>query len=154
MGVRIKHKNPGALQAILDRYGKGVDIAVGLPAGSEGAGAEYPDGEDLLDVAFENEFGIGVPERSFIRAGPRANIDKINKLSKRLIKKINEGKTDFDTAADLIGQKAAAMVSKYIIDLDSPSNSQATKDYKGSSNPLVDTGLLNQSITYEVRSKK
>lgn len=154
MGVKVKQKNPGALQAILDRYGSGVDIAVGLPVGSEGAGAEYPDGASLLDVAFQHEFGIGVPERSFLRAGVRKNIEKINDLADGLIKKINEGKIDLESAGKLIGIKAASEVSQFIIELDSPPNSSVTIKFKGSSNPLVDTELLNQSIAHDVRSRK
>lgn len=154
MGVKIKQKNPGAIQAILERYKNGVDIAVGLPAGTEGAGASYSDGTSLLDVAIDNEFGIGVPERSFLRAGIRKNIDEINDLACGLIKKVNDGKIDLESAGELIGIKAASGVAQYIIELDDPPNSPATIKYKESSNPLVDTGLLNQSITHEVRGRK
>jgi hypothetical protein len=153
MGVKVKQKNPGALQEILERYGKGIDIAVGLPAGTEGAGASYPDGESVLDVAFQHEFGIGVPERPFLRTGIRKNIDETNAIAAGLVKKINEGKIDIDSAGEIIGLKAAAGVAQHIVDIDSPPNSPATIKYKGSSNPLVNTQLLNQSITHEVRSK-
>jgi len=154
MPVRIKQRNPGAIKKLLQRYDKGVDIAVGLPKGSEGAGVKYPDGTDLLDVAFWNEFGTSsIPERSFIRVGVRANLDDLNKLAADLVKELNEGKIDIETAGEALGLKAAAGVKNYIVELTSPPNAPATIKIKKSSNPLVDTGLLNQSITHEIRER-
>lgn len=154
MPVKIKHKNPGAIKRLLQRYGGGIEIAVGLPKGSEGSGAKYPDGTDLLDVAFWNEFGTGnIPERPFIRAGVRSNLDEINDLAGDLVKEVNDGKIDLETAGEAIGQVAASGVKNYIVELDSPPNAPETIKAKRSSNPLVDTGLLNQSITHQVRKK-
>lgn len=154
MPVRIKQKNPGALGKIIDRYKGGTEIAVGLPKGSDEAGLRYPDGTELLDVAYSNELGIGVPERAFIRTGVRANLDDLQDLAGDLVKEINAGKIDLDTAGEALGLKAAAGVKQYIIDLTDPPNSPATIKAKKSSNPLVDTALLSQSITHEVREKR
>lgn len=153
MPVNIKQANSGWLEALIDRYKGGAEVAVGLPRGSDGAGVRYPNGTDLLDVAYYNELGIGVPERAFIRAGVRSNLDKINDLSAELVPEINEGKIDLTTAGEAIGLLAAAGVKQFIIDLETPPNAPSTVKAKGSSNPLVDTGLLNQSITHEVREK-
>lgn len=154
MPLRIKQRNPGAIKKLLQRYDKGIDIAVGLPKGSEVAGVKYPDGTDLLDVAMWNEFGTSsIPERSFIRVGVRANLDDLNKLAANLVKELNEGKIDIETAGEALGLKAADGVKSYIVELTSPPNAPATIKIKKSSNPLVDTGLLNQSITHEVRER-
>lgn len=152
MPVKVKETNPGWLDKLRERY-EDAEIAVGLPKGSEGAGVRYPDGTDLLNVAFWNEFGIGVPERPFIRAGVRANLDSINELAGELVKKVNSGDISIETAAETLGIKAASDVKNYIVELSSPPNSPATIRAKKSSNPLVDTGLLNQSITHDVRMK-
>ncbi len=156
MPVRIKQKNPGALEKILDRYKGGVEIAVGLPKGAESSGLRYPDGTELLDVAYWNEFGTKrIPERPFIRAGVRANLDELQELAAELIKKLNKGKVDLDKAAEILGLKAAAGVKQYIVDLREPPNAPYTiRKKKGVDNPLVNTSLLNQSITHEVRTKK
>ena len=155
MPLKIKQSNPGWLKKLIDRYGGGMEIAVGFPKGSEGAGVSYPDGTLLLDVAFWNEFGTGtIPERPFLRAGVRENLDEINELAEGLVKEINEGNIDLITAGEAIGQQASAGVKQYIVDLTSPANAPSTIKAKKSSNPLVDTGLLSQSITHEARSKK
>lgn len=150
-GVKIKESNPGAISKLLDRLSGSVEIAVGLPAKSESAGLRYPDGTTLLDVAYYNEFGIGVPARPFMRAGVRGNLRSINKVAGEAIVEVNVGNLELKDAAELVGQEAAGGVSTYVVELSSPPNSPVTVELKGSSNPLVDTGLLWQSITYEVR---
>ena len=57
-------------------------------------------------------------------------------------------------SADMIGAKAAAIMKRTIRDFDDPPNAPATIKKKKSSNPLVDTGLLMQSVTWELRKPK
>jgi hypothetical protein len=152
--LKVKQSNPGWLKKLLERYGNGAEIAIGLPKGSEGSGVSYPDGTSLLDVAYFNELGIGVPERSFLRAGVLSNMEDLNSLSAGLVEKINEGKINIETAGEALGQKGAAVVAQYINDLSDPPNAESTIKRKKSSNPLVNTKLLHQSITHAVRSKK
>lgn len=153
-GVRIKESNPGFIKKLLDKYKNGVEIAVGLPAKSESAGLRYPDGTPLLDVAYRNEFGVGVPARPFMRAGVRSNLREINKIASEAVVEVNAGNLELGDAAEIVGQVAAAGVGEYIVELSSPPNSPATIEAKGSSSPLVDTGLLWNSITHEVRRRK
>ena len=155
MTVRVRQKNPGAIRSLLDRHKNSVEIAIGLPAGSSGAGARYPDGTDLLDVAHDNEFGTSkIPERPFLRAGVRSNVRRIKSVATEAVKAVNAGEIGIEDASELVGQEAEAGVKEYITALSSPPNAPSTIRKKGSSNPLIDTGLLRQSINYEVRSKK
>lgn len=152
MSDLVKQKNPKALRAILRRYGRGAKVAVGFPAGSSGASAKYPDGASVLDVAFSNEFGNGnIPERSFLRAGTRENTKRFTKLAGGLVPRINSGTMDIAQASELIGLDAQAAIREFIINLSDPPNAPLTVAIKKSSNPLVDTGLLGQSVEFEVR---
>ena len=49
-----------------------------------------------------------------------------------------------------LGAMAVGEVQKYVTELDTPPNAPSTIRQKGSSNPLINTGALRQSITYEV----
>lgn len=58
-----------------------------------------------------------------------------------------------EQAADMIGAKAAAVMKNTIRDFDNPPNAPSTIARKKSDNPLVDTGLMMQSVTWDVRKK-
>lgn len=53
-----------------------------------------------------------------------------------------------------LGLVAAASVQQYMVDLRTPPNAPSTIERKGSSNPLIDTGELRQSVTYEIQQGK
>jgi hypothetical protein len=55
-----------------------------------------------------------------------------------------------DDMLDLCGQQLSTAIKKYARDLSSPPNRPYTIEQKGSSNPLVDTGAMIESITWEV----
>lgn len=92
---------------------------------------------------------IKIPERSFLRSGHDTHADEVlNKASKALTQVI-DGKMSIDKWLDLFGEMMASKIKKYIRDLDSPSNHPFTVENKGSSNPLVSTGSLIESITWK-----
>lgn len=150
MSVSIKQSNPGWLKRLMKRYSGKKVIAVGFPQGSEGGSTQYPNGESVLDVAARNEFGIGVPERSFLRTGGQEFVEDSKTMFKKAIISVNGG-GDLQSEVDNIGLKAVSAIQQKIISIDSPANAESTIAQKGSSNPLVDTGLMGQSVTYEVR---
>lgn len=51
---------------------------------------------------------------------------------------------------DLYGQQMATAIKLYMRNLDTPPNHPFTLEQKGSSNPLISTGGLLESITWEV----
>lgn len=57
---------------------------------------------------------------------------------------------DIDNAIEIIGQIAVGKVQQYMTDLQDPPNAPSTIAKKGSSNPLIDTGALRQSVTYSI----
>jgi len=66
------------------------------------------------------------------------------------LKQIVNGTMKVETALGLVGEVMADAITQKIITLRTPPNAPYTIKAKGSSNPLVDTGQLKNSITYEV----
>jgi hypothetical protein len=109
----------------------------------------------LVEIAAVHEFGSSdgrIPERSFIRS--TFLIRRVNALATmqanlaRLI--VTKGLDPMKALAKL-GAWGAAEVKNTITEIDIPPPlADSTIMRKGSSKPLVDTGLLKNSISYEV----
>ena len=65
------------------------------------------------------------------------------------------GKFSTNTAMKVMGMKVQADVQQAITVLSSPANAPSTIAKKGSSNPLIDTGHMRQSVSHRlVKSKR
>jgi hypothetical protein len=128
---------------------KSISIKVGILAG-EGAAATNDGKSTVIDVAEQNEFGIGVPERSFIRAWADGQQAQNQALIKLLGERIVKGEITKQQAIDQIGTVSVASIQKRISEGIEPPNSPKTIRKKGSSTPLIDTGQLRSSISYAV----
>ena len=121
---------------------------MGLPAGGANA---YPDGTPVISVGVWNEFGTErIPERSFLRAGIREGTQGYKALNRVNLRLLQAGKKSAREAMGELGLLAQGDVQAKINDVSEPPNADSTVAIKGSSNPLVDTGHLKQSITFEV----
>ena len=113
--------------------------------------AKYQDGTLVAGVAAGNEFGIqeqGIPERPFFRQSIAIMNDELPDVVKRFI---DPTAMELDNrGANIVGAYAADVIQQRIVDLKEPPNSPITIALKGSSNPLVDTGHMRQSVTWEV----
>jgi hypothetical protein len=127
----------------------GVDVGIFASDGAE-AKKGSPD-LTLIEVAVFNEFGLGVPERSFIRGYVDEKENETKELVRKLAERILAGKMTKDQALDLLGLKVQGGMQKRIADGIEPANAPSTIARKGSSTPLIDTGQLRSSITYKVR---
>lgn len=92
---------------------------------------------------------IKIPERSFLRSGHDENAERVLNQTERAIGQVLGGKMSVDDMLDLYGQQMSTAIKQYIKKLSSPPNHPYTVEQKGSSNPLVDTGQLIESITWE-----
>ena len=92
---------------------------------------------------------IQIPERSFIRTGHDANVDRIIKQTERALGQVIAGYMTVDDMLDLYGQQMATAIKLYMRDLQNPPNHPYTIEQKGSSNPLIDTGGLLDGITWK-----
>ncbi len=142
-------KSDKFLKSLVKRLGGDTDILVGVPADA----TPYPDGTSVAMVGAVHEFGGGnSPERSFIRSSFDEHQKKYITMAQKLVKKVIDKGGDIELVAELIGTEAAADVVDNINAIQTPPNTAATILKKGSSNPLVDTGHLKQSIRHEVRT--
>jgi len=128
-------------------------VAVGLPS-EEVGGTVYADGQTVAQVGAQHEYGAGVPRRSFLRTPFDIKKDDLDKaIAKQFEDVFNRGKKA-EQALGLIGTvavnivKGAFLTGGYGEWLDI---TDATKEAKGSSQVLIDTGTLRNSITYVVR---
>ena len=143
--------------------------------GIYGASADAPhtdSGFSVGRVASVHECGLGVPERSFIRATVDAWGPQIARLARAQGKKVLTGtaavgrdvKGKFTSAGgkrkpypmrkalDVIGAFVHGKIIERINEGISPENRPSTIAKKGSSKPLIDTGQLKGSIAWEVRN--
>lgn len=160
-GGAFQRKKEKFLQQYLKKLlpEKAVDIAVGFPAGKS-TSIQYPDGTPVVDVAVYNNYGtfnadgtVHIPARPFLDIGGLKASQETKSIRVYLFKQFNRGAISLDEAANIVGAKAAAIVKNTIRDFNDPPNSPATIAKKKSDNPLVDTGLMMQSVTWDVRKK-
>lgn len=150
------YKRDQTLKKILESYGDIPEVAIGFPASlRKKSGTRYPNGVSVIDVAVWNHNGTeNIPSRPFLTSSRRAMITATIALRRKLAQEINAGNLDIDTAVNQIGAICSSVVKKSITAWQDPPNAQSTIERKGVNNPLVDTGLMRQSVTWELRKKK
>lgn len=111
----------------------------------------YPNGKDVTTVARDNDQGTKrIPERPFmIPAGNKA----ANKTINITVNSIAGGMDEQQALS-----KAAIMfknaIQREITNLKEPPNAESTILKKGSSNPLIDTGLMRSKVEWKLRPPK
>lgn len=121
----------------------------------DGKGAEKMHGDLTVgELATIHEFGLGVPERSFLRAWFDQERPAILEALRAAHRQVLLGKLTPKQAGELLGMRFAGQVQKYISDRRvQPELSEQTIKRKGSSVPLIDTGQLRSAITWLVESR-
>lgn len=152
MSASLKKSGPGlekALRELVDRA-KGARVVVGVLGSTSSRPGESIDNVELAVV---HEFGLGVPERSFLRATFDRMKDKWARFASRVMRQVSRGRLTLEDGLAIIGERVKADVKKAITSGAGipPPLAPATIARKGSSRPLVDTARLLGSIDYEVR---
>lgn len=141
--VRRKGNADAMLNKIKDRFKKSGKVKVGFPAGKQS--------QEILERAVYNNFGTrDIPERNFMQLGISQNKRSIEAASSRIAKRIVTGTITPNQGINQLGLYGVGLIQKAITDLSSPANAASTIEAKGSSNPLIDTGEMRQSVTHEV----
>lgn len=128
-------------------------VKVGVLA-SKG-GAEARDGVTMIELAAIHEFGTRhVPARPFLRTTFVKKEKQVAKMAAKLARAIVVRNLPVDQALDMLGSWAAAQVKNYVTQGPhlKPKLKPATIRRKGSTRPLVDTGRLINSVSWEVGS--
>lgn len=130
-----------------------AEIAKGMESGSLSvgfmAGATYPDGTPVAQVAFWNEFGTSrIPARPFFRSMISKESDGWPEI---LGKAAKNGGYDSRGALSVVGEAISDQLTSSIIGWTDPPNAPYTIEKKGFNAPLRESGHMKNSITYEVK---
>ena len=133
-----------------------LEVAVGYQEG-----VSYPDGTSVVEVALYNELGtVHSPSRPFIRDSLNGHKQEIEQFMQQQAKSIVNGKRAEEILKE-IGVFQKELIQKEIADGNFVPNSPKTiriKEKKGNGSggtpiPLIDTGLMRQSVNFVVREK-
>ena len=138
----------------LDRAARGGGSSVKVGFFST---ARYPKnrgGQSVAEVAYFNEYGTkDIPERPFFRQAIRIARPQLRKLAAQEMKRAN-GSARPDRVHDQLlpraGERFKDIIQQRIEDLRTPPNAPATVAHKGSSNPLVDEGVMSTAVAWEI----
>lgn len=103
-------------------------------------------GKGYMKLGVTGPHTVNIPARPWLNPGVDSGTQEYLKIIERAL----ETGEPLDRALNQIGVVAVGMVQKYMTDLKSPPNAPSTIKAKGSSNPLIDSGALRQSVTYKI----
>ena len=135
----------------LDQLAK-LEVKVGYQGGKN---YHEEDGKkvDVLDIAMWNELGtVNTPSRPFIRDA----VDKNQALINRFLAEQKNALIRRESAQQVysqIGVFMKGLIQDQIVSGSFIPNTPSTIAKKGSSKPLIDTGLMRQSVNFEVKRK-
>ena len=113
-------------------------------------GATYPDGTNVATVAAFNEFGTSnAPPRPFFR---RMVKEKSPEWPEAIGNLLTSTGYDVDKTLNLAGEAISGQLKQSINDLTSPPLAPSTIARKGHAKPLIDTSVMINSVSYEVKS--
>lgn len=105
---------------------------------------------DRLEFLFLLLPSVTIPERSFIRASYDGGKDLLAKACENAVRRVIVGELTAEQACHNIGTAAVAMVKRYMRTVQPAKSSLTLASAPGKTAPLVQTGRLRDSITYEV----
>ncbi|MFP7414358.1 hypothetical protein [Priestia filamentosa] len=117
------------------------------PKGKNILAVKDGDGIKIMFVLVES---VTIPERSFVRSTFDENESDWGQFMEGMIEKVVSLQMDARTLFEQLGARIAADIQEKITTLRSPENAGITKENKGSSNPLMDTGGLRSRVTWKV----
>ena len=100
----------------------------------------------FIELGVTGPHKITIPARPWLVPGVQSGtIDYMRAIEKGVKKGDN-----LDIVLERVGIVAVGKVQQYMTDLKTPPNAPSTIAKKGSSNPLIDSGAMRQSVTYSV----
>lgn len=111
-----------------------------------------PDFQTNAEIGYLHEFGLGVPQRSFLREPFDEYRQELTEKQRLLFRSAATGRIDNSQIMPLLGETAASLLKNNIQDHIPPPLSPVTVALKNSSTPLIDSGQLINAIDYKVES--
>lgn len=123
--------------------------------GVQGEAGNEKSGVNLVDVAVYNEFGTeNIPARPFMSKSFDNSQRRVENLMKNEAGRLIEGRQNAEQVLKKSGLFLEGQAKKYVASPVWVPNAPSTIAKKGSSQPLIDSGLMRQSIRYEVKNKQ
>lgn len=154
MTVKVEHKEYyGGIKG-LSKRAKGLAgvVKVGVLTGT----GEHPnsDGALISEIAHWMEFGtIDIPARPFMRTAIGNHMPEYVQITKDSFKMVQKDQMSPKDFHGIIGEKVKSDIQREIVWGFFEPNALSTILAKNSSRPLVDTGIMRQSISWEVDFK-
>lgn len=134
-----------AIKKLKALKGKTLQVGILKDAGTN------EDGTFIADYASANEFGTkDIPARSFI--GSTCD-EQSKKWDAMIDKMIDDPSYNAEELIGLLGEQIVADIKEKIDSNIPPPLSPATIKRKNSSRTLIDTGIMKNSINYEIKAK-
>lgn len=108
-------------------------------------------GQGGIEPYFWLTKSVKIPPRSFLRAGHDKEAKAVMDKAAKAVCQVIHGNMSTEQFYDKIGQMLATKIKTYARNLKEPPNSWSTKEAKGSSNPLDDTGGMIEGISWRVK---
>jgi hypothetical protein len=140
---------PGLPEVVKNTQSKGVKVGV---LRGQGAHPNAKQGQTIVEIAFWNEYGTSrIPARSFLRSTMKDQKDVYKRIIAALLKQVLNLQRTSAKAISELGTKAQADIQQKITVISIPPNSPKTIELKkGKANPLIDSGTLRRSISWEL----
>lgn len=136
VGVTGKH----AWLARIHEYGMKIQVTPKMRAYLHSKGLHLKDSTQFITI----------PERAFMRNGFKESKEDVLNTAKSVIGDVINGNLSIDDYGQIVGSLLQSKIHDYAEDLRTPANHPFTVKEKGSSNPLIDTGNMKNSIGFEV----
>jgi hypothetical protein len=149
--MSVSDQSSPELEALL--RGLNIEISVGIHE-DQGAEAHGEDGLTTAAIGAIHEFGLGVPQRSFVRGYFDERATEILQEQAAALQRILDG-ADPETEAGLLGLRLEGGMKERILARIDPPLSPATKARRGESAvPLVATSQLLGAVRSKVKVTK
>ncbi len=128
---------------------EGLEVQVGFQAGEK----IYEDGTDLVDIAAYNEYGTSdTPSRPFMKQSFENHEDELQKACVGVNQMLNNGGTA-EAGLKKLGVIVKGLVQDEIVNGGFAPNAPSTIEKKGSSQPLIDTSTMRQSVNFVIKKR-
>lgn len=146
ISVKDANKASAELQKALKQMFNNEFVTVGIHEDENARGDGDINNATLGAIQHFGTMDGHIPARPWLDVG-------VAQSTKEYLQIIIDGVQDGLTMRQIheqLGLVAQASVQQYMVDLRTPPNTASTVAQKGSSNPLIDTGELRQSVTYKI----
>lgn len=147
VSIKGEQKALQELKKRMAKIGSQVNLTVGIHEGENRSDDTISNAQlgAMLNYGTEK-----IPARPWLVPGFKSGFQEYSEV----IKDGLQDQLDPKIILDQVGLMAVGYVQEFVSDLKSPGNAESTISKKGFDNPLVETGNLRQSISYQLTKGK